>query len=154
MNGGCKNGRNDDGYADAWCCLLSLVACLRLRVYFSNRSVRGYLTRRTGHAGRPPAGAAQEIQPPATHHTRLTYCLIGRKVRSRCESPLWPRSRFPVPILDTVTAVKTAHRVFKFRLGWPSMTYTVYLLIAPVLAYLLYEDWKDGIRYRDNCGKK
>ena len=34
------------------------------------------------------------------------------------------------------------------------MDYTVYLLIAPILIYLLYADWKDGARYRDKYGKR
>ena len=34
------------------------------------------------------------------------------------------------------------------------MGYTVYLLIAPILAYLVYADWKDGIQYRDKNGKR
>jgi len=34
------------------------------------------------------------------------------------------------------------------------MDYTVYLLIAPILVYLLYADWKDEVRYRDRYGKR
>ena len=34
------------------------------------------------------------------------------------------------------------------------MAYTVYLLIAPILAYLVYADWKDGVRYRDKSGNR
>jgi hypothetical protein len=29
------------------------------------------------------------------------------------------------------------------------MDYTVYLLVAPIIVYLLYADWKDGLKYRD-----
>ncbi len=34
------------------------------------------------------------------------------------------------------------------------MDYTVYLVLAPILIYLVYADWKDGVRYRDKYGKK
>ncbi len=34
------------------------------------------------------------------------------------------------------------------------MEYTVYLVIAPVLAYLVYEDWKDAAKHRSEQIKK
>ena len=50
--------------------------------------------------------------------------------------------------------MKTADRVFQYRLEMPAMDYAIYLMIAPVLVYLLYEDWKDAVKNRSQHAEK